>query len=339
MLNQINYSKYKGLRCIILESSKLRATILFENGCNLISLFNVKTGSEYLYSFTSKQAFHEKPYIYGNPLLFPPNRLKEGRLKTSEHCLHLPQNDPKNGRNHIHGILYDTKWEPVSHVRTSDKEILGMQYIHHEGVDTFHFFPFHFQVDILFSITVDTFDIEITIKNKGLSPIPLGFGYHTAFSIPFKNENYTEDTEYQISVPVTRKLELDDNGFMSGKSESINTKNTDENFLFNPFLHEFNGNLFHNDNLKVKTQENTVGILSIKNNEKLFYTVDAQFSYWVLWNKNNPLNSFLCIEPQTWAINAPNENNPVSYGYYELPFYKKWTAISQFSVEDHFFET
>jgi aldose 1-epimerase len=44
---------------------------------------------------------------------------------------------------------------------------------------------------------------------------------------------------------------------------------------------------------------------------QIFYTLSGGFRHWMIYNGGGN-SGFICIEPQTWMINAPNLNLPAT---------------------------
>ncbi|MGI6636418.1 MAG: hypothetical protein ACOX7B_14815 [Christensenellales bacterium] len=52
----------------------------------------------------TEEAFQKYPNVYGMPLLFPPNRIRDGRFAFRSRTYIFPINEPARN-HHIHGLL------------------------------------------------------------------------------------------------------------------------------------------------------------------------------------------------------------------------------------------
>ena len=70
-----------------------------------------------------------------------------------------------------------------------------------------------------------------------------------------------------------------------------------------------------------------------KNNISVYYEVDKEFKHWTLWNNGGEVD-WVCPEPQTWAINAPNLNLPREItGLQGISAGKTWSGTTRFYVK------
>src|SRR5690606_6572710 len=70
------------------------------------------TGTELLRVPESVEAFWQRPALYGTPVLFPPNRIADGRFTYRGREYRFDINEPARG-NHIHGFVHKRPWQLV----------------------------------------------------------------------------------------------------------------------------------------------------------------------------------------------------------------------------------
>ena len=69
---------FSGLEACTLTNPLYEAVILPDYGANCIALRDRQTGVSLLREPQGRQALEASAYIYGLPILFPPNRVKDG---------------------------------------------------------------------------------------------------------------------------------------------------------------------------------------------------------------------------------------------------------------------
>ena len=70
-----------------------------------------------------------------------------------------------------------------------------------------------------------------------------------------------------------------------------------------------------------------------KTGDKVFDEVDENYQHWTIWN-NGGAAGFMCPEPQTWAINAPNLELPADItGFQVLDGGDAWSATTKLYVK------
>ncbi|MFC4302541.1 aldose 1-epimerase [Cohnella boryungensis] len=187
------------------------AEIAPEFGCNL-----------YRFECRSKQVLVPPPLLsafrdeefdkfrYGTPILFPPNRVKDGRIAYRGKEYRLPLNEPTN---HLHGELSSRPWEVID-LGESEKEgayvTARFQYSSHP--DILAYFPH----PLTFTVTIRLYEGRLamggTIKNEGGEEAPFAFGLHPYFSLPFGNGE-----EIVLRVPAAEEWPVTDQAFVTGE--------------------------------------------------------------------------------------------------------------------------
>lgn len=112
------------------------------------------------------------PFLYGNPLLFPANRTKNGRFSFKNREFSLPINEPAHNNN-LHGQMIDAPFEVV---RCTDREIVGIYRNRGER------YPFAF--DMTIADVISEMGWKRTITVAALEDMPYTLAFHTTFVQP-----------------------------------------------------------------------------------------------------------------------------------------------------------
>ncbi|MGG0178176.1 aldose 1-epimerase [Gottfriedia acidiceleris] len=273
-------------------NSELEIIIIPGWGSNLISMVHKKSNTELLRVPNSTEEYLNNPVLYGTPILFPPNRIDQGKFRFGKRTYQFEINE-MDKQNHIHGFIHTREWN-ISSVEVNEqtvKIITEFDSSKHEDVMTQ--FPHHFVIRMSFILNDNLFAKKAEIINKSNEVLPFGFGYHTSFVFP-------EETSI-FKLPVDKRWKLNDRFLPTGELEDVEYKNElsegmslyglelDDVFLSSP----------NNSGLQTaQITNNSTGI-------EINYTVDQSFKHWVVYNKDGR-SGFLCPEPYTWVTNAPN---------------------------------
>jgi aldose 1-epimerase len=245
--------------------------------------------------------FRNQPNVYGMPLLFPPNRIKGGTFTYQGRVYNYPINEPSRG-HHIHGFLSST---PFS--------LLG-QHIGGEGVSVsfqasfderspYLAFPHAFSVRLDYLLNRNGLHQTVTLKNNSLQDMPFGLGFHTAFNVPFAPD--TGGEEYRLYAHVEEEIVLDSATIIpTGERRNGGTvlRALREGCLVpsgSPLSNHFGG------------RSREITLTHIPSNAAVRYLPDPAFSFLMLWNGGGQ-SGFVCPEPQTWQVDAPNSKSPHS---------------------------
>ncbi|PFH92047.1 aldose 1-epimerase [Bacillus sp. AFS088145] len=273
-------------------NSELEIIIIPRWGSNLISMVHKKSNTELLRVPNSIEEYLSNPVLYGTPILFPPNRIDQGKFRFGKRTYQFEINE-MDKQNHIHGFVHTREWN-ISSVEVNEqtvKIITEFDSSKHEDVLTQ--FPHHFVIRMSFILNDNLFAKKAEIINKSNEVFPFGFGYHTSFVFP-------EETSI-FKLPVDKRWKLNDRFLPTGELEDIEYKyelnegmslyglELDDVFLSNP------------NNSGLQTAQITNKSTGIEIN----YTVDQSFKHWVVYNKDGR-SGFLCPEPYTWVTNSPN---------------------------------
>ena len=210
-------------------------------------------------------------YVYGNPLLLPPNRVKDGKFLFEGKEYNLPINEPERG-NHLHGLFTDAPFYVTKH---TDTEL--MCFYQNQGER----FPFDFTIFFHYTISQSGLLLKINVQNDGPWPMPLAMGFHTTF---------TEPAGF-FSIPLGKRWERDERFLPTGNLVELNEKEK----RLTKGCHSDGGPL--TGYFTAAEHWAQIGDFRLETSE--------QFDQWVLFNGGGG-QGYLCIEPQIGCVNGLN---------------------------------
>lgn len=330
----IQHTLFFNMEALILDNDAYSATIIPEYGCNLVTLHNKTTGLDILKTPlpSDHDEFMSAPQHFGNAILFPPNRIQNGTFtRNGRSYSFIPHNLPadKAGQYmYSHGILRYLPFA-IEHCEERDSHIVVSACYHcGPGEQIYKSFPHEFVCCITFDLSYEGLQETISFTNLGDTPMPLGAGFHTAFQIP--NDALSSREDYRIVWSADRHIVLSPNCLPTGELLPLKSDCRHQGiFPFLPIQDEhttlrpisFHGKDFLGAIIK-----------NIKTNNNIIFEIDENFGYFMLWN-NKARSNYICIEPMSWMINAPNSTLPDKLsGYKELDSRTSWQARMFFSA-------
>lgn len=265
------------------------ADILPSFGANTISLKN--HDSSILRSPQSMEDLIGSPYLYGMPLLFPPNRIEGGKFQFEGKTYNLDINEPLKN-NHIHGLMFDA---PFSVIHLDYNRVRCVYENKGER------YPFAFKMYITYTLDEKGFTQEIDIENTSDTAMPVLLALHTSFCEP-----------ETFSVPLGKRWETNENYIPTGNLLNITAEEQEYILGCSPKDKKISGFF--------TAAGNTARI------GDYFYRISKNFTQWILFN-NNGNKGFLCVEPQSGPVNGLN----IPHGYIRLKTgetVKFWTNIN-----------
>lgn len=323
-----------GIDAVLLETNVYEAILIPSRGANLVKLYNKEKGVDILRTPTEEEVgtFLIRPQIFGVPLLFPPNRIEDGTYNFAGKKYEFPITIPAQNNYH-HGIIKSQDFTITRTRFSSDAvEVEASFFSNRINNAIYANFPHEFVCKIRFILSDNELTHIVTFQNLGNEPMPLGVGFHTPIRLPFM-EN-TDKSDYKLRLSVGKRWELSDRSLPTGDlldltEEELQLRNegmsvtgkaieialTDEAIIEN-------GKPYHGAILT-----------NTKDNISVYYEVDSQFKHWTLWNNGGEVD-WVCPEPQTWAINAPNLKLPVAVtGMQAVKGGNSWSGTTRFYVK------
>lgn len=292
---------------IILEAGGYQAKIVPGVGANVIALKKMDKNISILRHIEDFEDFKAAPGVYGTPLLFPPNRIDGGTFEVGNIRYQFDINEPDRN-NSLHGFLANQAFKIDEIIEGEDQVYVSLIFIADESTSFYQYFPHKFTCRLINILSDEGLKQIIKIENNDSKAMPVGVGYHTAINLNFV-EGYSAE-HVKLKMSVGQRIELNDRALPTGKYMALNEeeelmrnngqspmfKELDDHYTVEP-LHMENSN-FHGAIL-----ENSI------TGDQIIYEAGEKFKHWMLWNCNKE-GSFICPEPQTWLVNAPNCNLP-----------------------------
>ncbi len=297
-LAKIYDGEYLGIKTLEFECGGYSGTFTIE-GANLIRFDYDALGIKMMNNTEDEKTLRTSRVI-GIPLLFFPNRIKNGTFTFEGKKYQFPINGENN--NHCHGFLDGyTKWKVEKQEAKDDYVNITFSYIIDENDNIYKYFDFNIKILYENIITPEGLAQKITFENMSDKNMPFGFAYHTTFNIPFNN---SPDEAFYVSANIQKAYELD---------KCIPTGN-----LFSLNEHEekiasAEGGCVNEcalDNVYLRNEDKNGKAVIIDKNTgiKVVYEADESFRHFILYN-NDTKQKFLSIEPQTCCTNAVNSDD------------------------------
>ena len=158
----------------ICDNAGLQAVVLPQKGATVKSL--TYNEEEYLYRNDENLLSEERPRC-GIPFIFPSfGRLKDG-------CF---THDGKKFEMGIHGFAHTSCWQVHSYTGASVTLVLT------DTAQTYAQYPFHFRVELCFSVSKGTLTVKQNYVNLDDKPMPYSYGFHPYFRVPVSAEPWVQ---------------------------------------------------------------------------------------------------------------------------------------------------
>lgn len=325
---------WQGVDAVLLETNVYEAIIVQSVGANLVKLYNKEKKLDILRTPTSEEmeTFLSRPQIFGVPLLFPPNRIEDGKYSFAGKNYEFPITIPAQNNYH-HGIIKSQAFT-VSRTRFSADAVEVELSFFSNRINNAIFanFPHDFVCKIRIILTDNELTHIVSISNAGTEPMPLGVGFHTPIRLPFSAN--IEKSDYKLRLSVGKRWELSDRSLPTEKLLDLSAEES---------LLRTEGMTVSGKPIEIALTDEAITVIGkpyhgailtdTKNNISVYYEVDKEFKHWTLWNNGGEVD-WVCPEPQTWAINAPNLNLPREItGLQGISAGKTWSGTTRFYVK------
>lgn len=255
-------------------------------GASCIRLARPSLGLE---SLRTPEGAVENPFLYGMPPLFPPNRIRDGRFSFAGQPYQLPVNEPERGC-FLHGTLHGEPFMLAEY--SAGRAVLTYR----EGAGKYLGFPHAFHMEIAYTLDEHGLSQMVRVTNNSPRPMPFGLAFHTTFRLPFASGSRAEDVRLQIDLG--EEILRDDARLLPTWETATDTP-----------LHRqaANGTLVpvHCTISRHFAQGNAhrMTLTDTRTGARIVYET-PDYGYWMLYNGG--AQDLLCVEPQTWVIDAPN---------------------------------
>jgi len=325
---------WQGVDAVLLETGIYEAIIVPSVGANLVKLYNKKEKVDILRTptFEEMETFLSRPQIFGVPLLFPTNRIEDGKYSFAGKNYEFPITIPAQNNYH-HGIIKSQAFTVTRTRFSADAVEVELSYFSNRINNAiFANFPHEFVCRIRIILTDKELTHIVSITNAGTEPMPLGVGFHTPIRLPFSAN--TDKSDYKLRLSAGKRWELSDRSL---PTENILELSTEESLL------RTEGMTVTGKPIEIALTDEAITengkpyhgaiLTDTKNKVSVYYEVDKEFKHWTLWNNGGEVD-WVCPEPQTWAINAPNLNLPREItGLQGISAGKTWSGTTRFYVK------
>lgn len=287
------------MKLYTLKNSGYTAIINATNGANCISLRHKNFPRGILREPNYEKGI-DNPYLYGSPILFPVNRIENGAFYFNGRIYTFPINE-KNTNCHLHGNLHQKEFTVIEQTENS----ITCYYEEKARVGFLH----DYAITINYTLSDQGLLQIVTVKNLSDSEMPCMLGFHTTFSV---KENCLIKTQIDKEIernmnnylPTERVLPLDSDGknLLNG---TFTPKTLSKHYL---------------------AGGDTAEIFFPDEKVKVVYEYDKKYLYRLIYASQD----FICLEPQTCVVNAPNLIGQLKNSglisikpYSELNFYTK----------------
>ena len=320
----IRSCEWHGTQAVEFTKRDYTALLVPSVGANLVRLAHTRLGVEVLRTPSEREhdEFLRRPHVYGVPILFPPNRIADGRFRFDGREYRFPITRPEENNYH-HGILKSQPFAVSKAVETPDEVLIETRCYSNAASDAiYRDFPHAFKCKITYRLSAEGLEQEVMFANRSAEPMPVGVGFHTPMQIPFAGG---EAADYVMRVAVGEQVEL------SGRNIPTERKLP----LSEQFARLREGGLRVTDCEPIEAgftlREIEVDgkpfrgalVENLRTGVRTFYEVDRQTTYWTIWNNGGRV-PYCCPEPQSWTTNAPNAADPAAEGFQAVAPGESW---------------
>ncbi len=238
---------------------------------------------------TPKRAWclDKKRVFYGLPVLFPPNRIANGKFTLDGKQYTLPIVDKKH-HNHLHGLPLHDAWES-----SVGENRVDMTWTYGSDHPLFAGFPCPCRIELTYEFAPQSVLQTVKIINTGDVGVPCGFGFHSVFNTPKRAKITAAPWRWEM---LPHSFTISGNKVPWGDFNPTN--------WFCPADYNISSPHTAIENGTYEGKPFRGAILDYDSNIVL-YEVDENYRYWCLWNQR-PDSGFFCPEPMSWMIDAPN---------------------------------
>ncbi|MBQ7336016.1 MAG: aldose 1-epimerase [Clostridia bacterium] len=285
---------------IHLRSGGYGADISSMRGGICYRLVHIPTGSDILRTPRDEAHLAENVYLFGNPPLFPPNRILGASFVFDGRTYTLPLNEPETGC-HIHGALYKLPFAVEKQTEST------VRLVYHAKAGEYIGFPHAFTYVREYLLNGDGLTETDEIVNESELPMPWLLAYHTTFKIPFCEGS--KPTQYRVRLNTGREEMRTEKFIPTGVFREPGAR--EEAFQSGNYVPcGKHLSAFYEASGETVLTDSRTGV-------SVVYDADVQFAYRMLYQTAE--GSFFTCEPQTAAIDCFHlDLPPQEYGLIAL---------------------
>jgi aldose 1-epimerase len=151
------------------------------------------------------ESFTTRVGRYGLPIMFPwPNRIRDGRFAFAGREYQMPLR--ARGPHATHGLTRERAWT-VEQTGTDEYGAFCRASVT-IGESQDDIWPFPARLIVEYRLRGRTLSLRAAAENVGSDPMPMGFGIHPWFDVPFQSSSTRQQME--VRLPATAFWELDE---------------------------------------------------------------------------------------------------------------------------------
>ena len=269
------------------------AVIDIEHGANCISLRNNKYNARLLREPTTSRGL-DNPYLYGMPILFPVNRIENGKFEFEGRKYIFPINEPATNC-HLHGELHRMAFELTeksdSKIKCRYSATKSRPYLS---------FPHEFEIVMEYELKDDGYYHTVTITNLSEQNMPLFLGFHTTFNTLFAEGSRPEYIRVFTNISEEYERNMEVNYLPTGIKPSFDAVSMAlSEGTYTPFDRKISRHYRGNGDMS---------ITDIGNGLRVVYENDEKYEFRLIYNGGS--DGYICLEPQTCLAGC--QNSPFS---------------------------
>ena len=255
-------------------------------GGNCYRLCHEGSGAELLRSPENEEELFKSIFLFGNAILFPPNRVKGGEFEFEGRHYAFPINEKRTGC-HLHGELYK---RPFAVTELSDNRVV-FEFV--AGRGEYLSFPHAFSVKRTYELNDGGLCETVEVTNLSDENMPFMLAFHTTFNAPFMPGSKTDNCYMQVGVG--REHLRDENylptlEYVGGRERELALSSGNYNVASGALSAFYNAT------------DNTSYVIDRSCGKAISYRASDEYGYRMLWAKEG--GAFAVIEPQTCAIDC-----------------------------------
>ena len=327
---RVQRHRYHEEHAVTLTAGFYTAMVLPEIGGNLVSFQDVDRGLSFLRTptFEDLDDLRAGSVEYGIPVLFPPNRIEDGRFTVQGRTYDFPVNEEKT-HNHLHGLLTSLPWEVVKAETKHGKAFVELVQTVHEGHSVYRYFPHTFTMVLRYTLSNGGLQQDVKVVNHGANSMPFMLGFHTTLNVPFAKGSKGDD--YTMTAAIGERWEMSERKLPTGQIQVLSVE--EERMKTGEGAAPFYTAMDHHYTASPQGESNFFTLTDHRLGIRFNYDAGARYKHWMIFN-NFGRGGFVCPEPQTCIVNAPNTSlSSRESGFLLLNPGETWSETSRMWID------
>jgi aldose 1-epimerase len=208
---------FQGYPAVAVRSSDLEA--VFAPSMGMLGCSLLHDGDELLHHRGGLARYEATGSTMGIPLLHPwANRLGGSSYTVGERTVEIDMDSPQVRTDPnalpMHGLIHASYWDERE--PSGDAAAVGATLDLAAHPELAAEFPFPHTITVTATVGDNALTVEATVEATGEVPVPLAFGFHPYFVLPG-----VPRADWQVEIPLTERLLLDDRMIPTGASETV----------------------------------------------------------------------------------------------------------------------